>query len=172
VELIEPASGRPVAISDGAVGELVYTSLLREGQPVFRYRSHDVARVVSTAKCDCGRHGFRFEILGRSDGMLIVKGVNLFPESLQDVISRYDQVLTGEYRVVVLSSGPYEHVDVRVEVRAELPEGEQRALKAELERALRQSLSVKFEVEWVPRGTFPRGADKSPRIERRSPVTS
>jgi phenylacetate-CoA ligase len=166
-ELIDPATLRTVPLVDGATGELVFTSLLREAQPVFRFRSRDMVKVVGVEQCGCGRRGFRFTVLGRSDNMLIIKGVNLFPDALYDIIMRYADRLTGEYRVVLKSPGPYDHLDVRVEIRATLLESERESLKAELERAVRESLSVKVDIEWVPSGTFPRGEDKTSRIDRR-----
>ena len=82
VELIEPESGDPVEIEPGASGELVFTHLAREASPVLRFRSRDLAEILGV-ECPCGRTGFRFRVAGRSDDMFRVRGVNVFPSSLE-----------------------------------------------------------------------------------------
>ena len=77
-ELIDPDSGEVLPFADGQQGEVVYTSIRREACPLLRMRSHDLMQVF-TEPCPCGRTSFRFRILGRSDDMFIVKGVNVFP---------------------------------------------------------------------------------------------
>lgn len=99
--------------------------------------------------------------------MLIVKGVNVFPDSLHDIVSRYSSQLTGEYRVVLNHPGPYDHLDVLVESRSTLAEADRDRLKSELEKIVRQNLSVKIEIEWAPEGAFPRGEGKTSHLERR-----
>ncbi len=88
VELIDPDSGEPLPFEDGAEGELVYTSLRREAMPVLRFRSRD--RVVVNAKpCSCGRGALRVRCIGRTDDLLIVRGVNLFPTALREVVAEF-----------------------------------------------------------------------------------
>jgi phenylacetate-CoA ligase len=82
VELIEPDTGTPLSLRDGAEGELVYTYLLKEAQPLVRYRARDVVRILGTGPCACGRSTFRCRVLGRSDDMLHVRGVNVFPTGM------------------------------------------------------------------------------------------
>jgi phenylacetate-CoA ligase len=168
-ELINPDTRETVSIEPGAVGELVFTTLLREAQPLFRYRSHDVVQVTGVGPCGCGRNGFRFLVLGRSDNMVIVKGVNVFPEALQQVFSRYADQLTGEYRVVLRQPGPYDRLPVEVEARRALAPAERDVLKARLERHVRQSLVVNVELTWVEEGTLPKGEGKTARLVRLSP---
>ena len=81
-ELIDPDSGDALPFIDGQQGEVVYTSIRREASPLMRMRSHDLMQVF-TDPCPCGRTSFRFRILGRSDDMFIVKGVNVFPLAIQ-----------------------------------------------------------------------------------------
>src|ERR671935_947852 len=94
VELIEPQSGRPVQISDGATGELVYTHLAREAAPLLRFRSRDHAQVWSS-RCACGSSALRVRCIGRTDDMLIVRGVNVFPSALREVVARFQPKVTG-----------------------------------------------------------------------------
>ena len=79
-ELIEPESGEPVPWREGASGELVLTHLKREAQPLVRFRTNDVIVVTGTGMCTCGREATRFRVLGRSDDMVVVRGVNIFPD--------------------------------------------------------------------------------------------
>ena len=85
VELIEPDSGEPVGIEPGASGELVFTHLAREASPVLRFRSRDLAEILGV-DCPCGRTGFRFRVAGRSDDMFRVRGVNVFPSSVEGLL--------------------------------------------------------------------------------------
>jgi phenylacetate-CoA ligase len=85
VELIDPASEEPVEIEPGATGELVFTHIAREATPVLRFRSRDLAEILGV-ECPCGRTGFRFRVAGRSDDMFRVRGVNVFPSSLEDLL--------------------------------------------------------------------------------------
>ncbi|HSK16122.1 MAG TPA: AMP-binding protein [Gaiellaceae bacterium] len=112
VELVEPESGEPVGIEPGAVGELVFTHLAREASPVLRFRSRDMAEILG-ADCPCGRTGFRFRVAGRSDDMFRVRGVNVFPSAVEELlrehgIDRFAVVLDRfpvEPPVVVLAEG-------------------------------------------------------------------
>ena len=85
VELVDPESGEPVEVEPGAEGELVFTHLDREASPVLRFRSRDVASVVDV-ECPCGRTGFRFRVVGRSDDMFRVRGVNVFPSAVEELL--------------------------------------------------------------------------------------
>lgn len=85
VELVDPESGEPAEIEPGAQGELVFTHLDREASPVLRFRSRDVATVVDV-ECRCGRTGFRFRVVGRSDDMFRVRGVNVFPSAVEELL--------------------------------------------------------------------------------------
>jgi phenylacetate-CoA ligase len=100
LELIDPATEAPVALETGARGELVYTSLVREAMPLVRFRSRDVAEIMGMS-CACGRVGPRLRIVGRSDDMFIVRGVNVFPSAIQAVVGEFEPLVTGRLRVVL-----------------------------------------------------------------------
>ena len=87
-ELVEPESGEPVEPEPGATGELVFTHLDREATPVLRFRSRDVAAIVGV-ECECGRTGFRFRVVGRSDDMFRVRGVNVFPSAVEELLREH-----------------------------------------------------------------------------------
>jgi phenylacetate-CoA ligase len=120
-ELIDPVSGAVLPFVDGAQGEVVYTSIHREASPLLRMRSHDLMQVF-TDPCTCGRTTFRFRILGRSDDMFIVKGINVFPLSIQAVLLALAPRVTGEFRVVIDRPPPIDYpVPITVEVARDVP---------------------------------------------------
>ena len=104
-EFVDPLSGDPVRIEDGATAELVVTTLRREAHPLIRFRTHDHVRLIATP-CRCGRTSIRFSVLGRSDDMFIVRGINVFPLAVQDVIDQFRPALTGEFRIVLAEPPP------------------------------------------------------------------
>ena len=120
-ELIDPDSGDVLPFVDGQQGEVVYTSIRREACPLLRMRSHDLMQVF-TEPCPCGRTTFRFRILGRSDDMFIVKGVNVFPLAIQAVLMALAPRVTGEFRVVLDRPPPIDYpVPIAVEVARDVP---------------------------------------------------
>ncbi|MDA4114447.1 MAG: AMP-binding protein [Thaumarchaeota archaeon] len=114
IELIDPTTGERKEIADGEVGEFVYTTLQKEGQPLIRYRSGDAVKIVGTDRCGCGRTGFRFIVSGRSDEMLAYKGVKAFPIAIQDAISVLKPDITGEIQLIAKGM-PVESVTLKVE---------------------------------------------------------
>ena len=120
VELIDPECGAPLPFDDGAEGELVYTSLIREAMPVLRFRSRD--RVVVNAKpCSCGRGGIRVRCIGRTDDLLIVRGVNLFPTAVREVVAEFRPRVGGPMLIRPAHTGVRQDAAPRVLV--ELAEG-------------------------------------------------
>jgi len=166
VELIDPTSGKSLDFKAGQVGEFVLTNLKREAQPLIRYRSHDLAEIVGVGFCDCGRNGFRFKILGRSDDMLIVKGINVFPQAIADVISKFLSSLTGEFEIILENPPPYDSLKIKVEYKGTLTSETSKMLKFLLQKTLRELLEFKAEIELVPEGTIVRTEGKTKRIKK------
>ena len=151
-ELIDPDSGEVLPFVDGQQGEVVYTSIHREACPLLRMRSHDLMQ-VSTEPCPCGRTSFRFRILGRSDDMFIVKGVNVFPLSIQAVLMGLAPRVTGEFRVVIDRPPPIDYpVPITVEVAREMPAAGHAALAREVETRLKAELDFTAAVTPVAPG--------------------
>jgi phenylacetate-CoA ligase len=169
-ELIDQHSGEPVEIEPGAVGEAVYTSLRREAMPVVRFRSGDLVEVLGTS-CECGRTGFRIRCLGRTDDMFIVRGVNVYPSAIQDVVGRFRPRVTGRLRVV--RSGDGVSVNPPVPVEAELSAGgtQDAALAESIASAIRSTLLFRADVRLVQQGNFGDAAYKTP-LTRRAEVAS
>ena len=115
-EVVDPATGEPVP--EGAMGELVLTPLDKEGIPVLRYRTHDLTRVV-TEKCSCGRtHARMQKVRSRCDDMLIIRGTNVFPSQVEDVLAGIEGV-TPHYLIVVDNETGLDRMTVNVELKPE-----------------------------------------------------
>jgi len=153
-ELIDPDSGEVLPFDDGQQGEAVYTSIRREASPLMRMRSHDLMQVF-TERCACGRTSFRFRILGRSDDMFIVKGVNVFPLSIQAVLMKLVPRVTGEFRVDIDRPPPIDYpVPLAVEVSRDLPPTRHEELAREVVERLQTELNFTAEVLLVEPGTI------------------
>ncbi len=169
-ELIEPESGRVIAFDDGASGELVYTALGREASPVLRFRTGDHV-VVTAANPGNGRTGAAIRCVGRTDDMLIVRGVNVFPSAIQDVVASHAQT-NGVMRVLADFAGhsTQSNLKVLVERAAHRDPGEDEALKAEIETRVRNALSIKPDVTIVAADFFEKpGVQKVALTLRKAP---
>jgi phenylacetate-CoA ligase len=163
-ELIDPADDAPIPWEDGAEGELVYTSLRREAMPVVRFRSRD--RVLVTARpCTCGRTSVRVRCIGRTDDLLIVRGVNLFPSAVREVVAEFRPRVGGPILIRPAHTGVRQDAPPRVIV--ELPDGERAddELSGEIQVAIRGKLVTSTAVELVPYGALPRSEYKSRLVD-------
>ena len=162
-ELIEPESGDPMPWQEGASGELVLTHLAREAQPLVRFRTNDVIAITGTGPCACGRWAPRFRVLGRSDDMVVVRGINVFPTAVGGVIAGFE-ALSGEFRIRLKGGGPYD----RLPVEAELAEGAEAsdALAARVADAIKSRLHASASVTVLPPAALPRTGGKTQRLIR------
>jgi phenylacetate-CoA ligase len=164
-ELIEPQTGAVLPWREGERGELVLTHLSRECQPLVRFRTGDIIALTGTGPAACGRTAPRFRVVGRSDDMVVVRGINVFPAQVAAVINRND-TLSGEYRIVLEGAGPYDVLPVEAEIAQRLavaPEGLAEALAA----AIKRDLGARAQVALLPFGTLPRTAGKTHRVIRK-----
>jgi phenylacetate-CoA ligase len=161
VEIINPETGEPV--KEGEVGELVLTSLCREAMPLIRYRTRDLTYFISEP-CPCGRTHRRINrILGRSDDMFIVKGVNIFPQQIEAVLMRIKGVAQN-YQIVLEN---YDEMIVKVEIDREFFDGRIERLlklKEEITEKLREAILVRPKVELLEPGTLPVSEGKAKRV--------
>ena len=155
LELIDPDSGEVIDWDDGAEGELVATHIERDCVPMVRFRTRDRV-VVKTSPCPCGRTGARIRCVGRTDDMLIVAGVNVWPSAVSDVVSGLHPRLTGALQIVLSTPPPRVDPPLRIQVEHGPEAGDLAALKEEVERRLRDTLIVGADVEVVAPGTLPR----------------
>ncbi len=156
-EVLDPATLKPVA--PGERGELVITNLGRWGFPVVRYRTGDVV-AVNPDRCACGRTSLRFEggILGRADDMVIVRGVNVFPAAVENIVRGFPEVI--EFRVTVSRERQMDEMDVEIE----LGEGADAALPQAIAAKLASMLAFRPRVRRVERNALPRFELKAKRF--------
>jgi phenylacetate-CoA ligase len=159
-ELIDPETGTSVPIEDGARGELVYTHLRQRGTPQLRFRSRDHV-VIHTDPCPCGRTAPRVRCIGRTDDMLIVRGVNVFPSAIREIVNRHAPAVTGVVSIRPSAKGVKQAPPLKVMV--ELAEGEDgsEALQQRIEQDIRATLVVTTRVHFATFGTLPRSEYKS-----------
>ena len=164
MELIDPATERPVSLTQGAQGELVYTALQREAAPLLRFRSRDHV-IVETGACDCGRKTVRVRCIGRTDDLLIVRGVNVFPTAVRSVAASFAPLVSGAISIRPALRGVRQEPPLPVLV--ELARGIEASdsLAREIERALRAQLIAGMRVELVPYGTLPRSEYKTKLVD-------
>jgi len=162
VEVIEPVTDKPVP--PGEMGELVITNLGRPGFPVLRYRCGDLVR-LSTEPCACGRSFMRFEggVLGRADDMVVVRGVNVFPRAIENLIRKFEEVT--EFRVTVATRHEMRELQIEIEVAAD---ADAEAIRSGVERSVHYALALHPMVTLAECGSLPRHELKARRflIER------
>jgi phenylacetate-CoA ligase len=163
-ELVEPTSGATTPIEDGATGELVYTHLNRQAAPLLRFRSRDHVELM-VGPCRCGRTALRMRCYGRTDDMLVVRGVNVFPAALREVVNEFSPAVSGVIAVRPRQRGFRQ--DPPLPVAVELGEGNIAAegLAPAIERRVRERLLVTTRIELVTLGTLPRSDYKSKLVD-------
>lgn len=155
-EILDIRTGQPVA--EGETGELILTNLGRWGSPAIRYRTGDLVR-HGGYNCPCGRTFLHLPggILGRADDMLIVRGVNIYPSALADVLHRFPDV--AEYKIIVTRSGAMDEIALQVECPS--------TIIASIQEELHIALNLRIPIEAVELGTLPRFELKAKRVEDR-----
>jgi phenylacetate-CoA ligase len=163
-ELIDPETDAAVEMGDGATGELVLTHLRHRAAPLLRFRTRDHVQ-VRTSPCDCGRTGPRLRCIGRTDDMLIVRGVNVFPSAVREVVSAFAPDVSGH--VLVRPRAPGVKQEPPLPVRVELARGRapDSALADAIRERLRNVLVIQTRVDLVPWGSLRRSEYKSKLVE-------
>ena len=165
IELIDPVSGKPIPWEDGAQGELVYTALRRESMPLLRFRSRDHV-VVNMKPNPTGRTGPRIRCIGRTDDMLIVRGVNLFPTAVRNVLESFQGQVSGLFSIrptmKAVSQNP--PLPIVVEVAAGSP-ANNAELKSAIEAQIKERLLVSSRITLVENNTLPRETYKSKLVD-------
>ena len=164
-EIIDPETLEP--LPDGEIGELVFTTLGKEGMPLIRYRTRDLCS-ITREKCSCGRTTARMsKILGRSDDMLIIRGVNVFPSQIETVIGKFEE-LTINYKILVGRENNKDTFEINVELAEGLAIDDIRFienLRKRVGHELRSLLGIGCDLRFLSAGSLPRSEDKAVRIE-------
>ncbi|MBR4588009.1 MAG: phenylacetate--CoA ligase [Lachnospiraceae bacterium] len=160
IEIIDPQTGK--IVEDGVEGEIVITTLVKEGAPLIRFRTHDISRIIP-GKCPCGREYPRLDVIkGRSDDMFKVHGVNMFPSQVEELLGRIDGV-SSEYKIDIAHDDEKNRDIIMLTVEAEgRVSFDDTALK--IKNLLKQVVGVTPKVVVVPVGTLPRSEKKTKRV--------
>ena len=166
-EMIDPITEESIDLEPGAVGEMVYTTLVREAMPLVRFRTRDIVEIQDAA-CPCERTSFRLRIIGRSDDMFIVRGVNVFPTAIQSVVAEFQPAVTGRSRVV-LPTGTDIAIDPPVPIEVEVADEVtlEPGLAEEIAAAIRSRLLFRVEVNFVAQNAFGDAGYKTRPLIRR-----
>ncbi len=165
-ELIDPETGAARALVDGATGELVLTHLRHRAAPLLRFRTRDHVE-VRTSPCPCGRTSPRMRCLGRTDDMLIVRGVNVFPSAVREVVTAFAPRVSGHILVVPGSAGVKQEPPLPVQVELARDAAADDDLAEAIRARLRDVLVVQTRVDLVPWGSLARSEYKSTLVKRR-----
>jgi phenylacetate-CoA ligase len=164
-ELIDPATGAARELADDASGELVLTHLRHRAAPLLRFRTRDHV-IVRTSPCPCGRTGPRVRCIGRTDDMLIVRGVNVFPSAVREVVSAFAPAVSGHVLVRPTAAGVKQEPPLPVSVELAPGGTAAEALADAIGRRLREALVVQARVELVPWGTLQRSEYKTRLVDQ------
>jgi phenylacetate-CoA ligase len=156
-EIIDPKTLLP--IEDGRKGELVLTNLGRTGMPLIRYRTGDLS-VISRESCSCGRSWARLMggVLGRADDMITIRGVNVFPSALENIVRRHREIV--EFSIEVYRQREMQELRLKIEI-----EGRADGLTERLAQQISNDLHIRADVEHVPSGSLPRFELKARRLK-------
>jgi phenylacetate-CoA ligase len=164
LEIVDAETLQPVP--DGTYGEVVFTTLTKQGIPVVRYRTRDISRIVP-GECSCGRTLRRMErITGRSDDMIIIRGVNVFPSQIEQVLAGFPGV-APHYQVVLVKDGPMDAVEVHVEVSPDIDFDEIKVLERlqnDVRAAIQSALAINARVKMVEPKSIQRSEGKAQRV--------
>src|SRR5918999_390529 len=163
-ELIEPSTGGALEMEDGATGELVLTHLRHRAGPLLRFRTRDHV-VVRTSPCACGRTGPRIRCIGRTDDMLIVRGVNVFPSAVREVVGAFAPEVSGHILVRPRDEGVKQEPPLPIAVELARDAAPDPALADAIRQRLRGVLTVQTRVELVPWGSLARSEYKSRLVD-------
>jgi len=165
VELIDPASGEPIPWEDGVQGELVYTALRRQSMPLLRFRSRDHV-VVNMATNPTGRTGPRIRCIGRTDDMLIVRGVNLFPTAIRSVLESFQDEVSGIFSIRPAEKGVLQTPPLPMVIEvAHGTAADNDDLRSRIKQEIRERLLVTTDIRLAEHGSLPRETYKSKLVD-------
>lgn len=165
LELLDPKTKKNIDMIDGAVGEMALTFLDWEGTPFQRYIYGDLLQ-ISTTPCSCGSTCLRFKIIGRADDMLIVKGVNVFPEAIKKEILKFVPMVSGFFKILLDKPGPSvtPPMNIKIEYGHGMEEKDVAALEDQMNKAFKENVRVTPKFQWVPPDTIPRETAKKTKL--------
>ncbi len=163
VEIVDPETLEPVP--DGEIGELILTSINREAMPLLRYRTRDLTRVLGRG-CPCGRNHVRIDRMkGRSDDMMVLRGVNIFPIQIEKILMQFKE-LASNYLITLTTDDNNDNMTVEVELEDLFTDDYQKLiqLQKDVKRALKDEILLTPHVKLVPKGSLPTSEGKAVRV--------
>lgn len=165
VEVIDPNTCKP--LKDGEIGELVFTTLNKEGMPLIRFRTHDLCSITKEI-CECGRTFARLgKIKGRTDDMMIIRGVNVFPSQIEEVLLKYNEVVSANYMIFLDRKNNTDTFDIQVEVKSEDLFNNEFIMSETVKKikaSLRSMLGIGANIHLVPPHALARNEGKAIRV--------
>lgn len=161
LELINPENLKNIEIKPGSEGEMVVTTLNKEAQPIIRYRTGDIIKINKTKACKCGHKGIKFQITGRSDDMITVKGINVFPSQIRTVINKYLNKLSGQFQIILDKPFPIENLHISIEKSQKTSSLELEILKNKLISEFKNNLHLMPHIDFVAQGSLTADGTKS-----------
>lgn len=167
-DIIDPETKKPMEWKDGAIGEKILTSLDWEAAPPFRYAIGDIIQIF-TNECECGIKGFRVKFVGRIDDMLIVKGINVFPSAIRNIINSFIPKVTGAFKIILDHPPPrvVPPLKMKVELGQGMGENDIKVLNLEIEEKISNILRFRPSIEFVPPESLERTAGKVKLFEKK-----
>jgi len=169
-DLVDPITKKPVDSDvDGTIGEMVHTSLEREACPSVKYAYGDVVQIFTKECPGCGFKGKRAKVIGRADDMLIVKGVNVYPAAIKDIVSSFIPDVTGEMRIVLDSPPPrvIPPLKLKIEHGKHIGKQDLERLNKKISETLHSKLKIRPQIHFVEPGSLPKESRKTPIFEKR-----
>ena len=169
-DLVDPITKEPVDSDvDGAIGEMVHTSLQREACPAVKYAYGDTVQIFTKECPGCGFKGKRAKVIGRADDMLIVKGVNVYPAGIKDIVTTFVPDVTGEMRIVLHNPPPRVVPPVRLKIEhgRDIDQADLPGLANRISAALHDEIKIRPEIEFVEPGELPKETRKTPVFEKK-----
>jgi len=157
-EIINPETGE--VLPDGELGELVFTTITKEGMPIIRYRTRDLTRLLPGSVRTMRRME---KIVGRSDDMMIIRGVNVFPSQLEEQILQIPQLLPN-YQIHIIKHGHLDTLRIHVESRSDTSDIEGMQLASQLQQKVKTMVGISIQVDVLPQGILPRSNGKAERV--------
>jgi benzoylacetate-CoA ligase len=172
IELIDPETCEVLPMNEGAVGEVVYTTFEREATPLLRYRSRDHMQLIGNG-CACGRTSPKFQCIGRTDDMIIYKGMNIFPTAIREfVMKQFGGQVEPQLRIwkdhahQVKFDTP---IPLEIEASSKIVSSSYPELANDISNKIRQHMQVRTDVKILPPASFPRSSYKTPLVYVREP---
>jgi phenylacetate-CoA ligase len=166
-ELVDPDTREPIPLEDGAKGEAVFTNIEGDGYVMVRTSLGDIHE-VTISPCPCGKSGFRYKVIGRTDDMLKVKGVIVYPAAIAGLLQGYAPSVTGEFRIVLTEKPPHvvPPLKIKVEKGIGYPAEKLQELGKELLEAFHSKMKIRPQIIWQESGQLDRSTYKGKKFEK------